>query len=180
LQTELDRHYYSRLWESLRALSKNDRGAAEKILGEEIALRNCAWALRLRVYYGKSPEEGAAFLADIPLNSGISAAAEAKAALKLPLETRSAWKGWSRESFLNPEKPGDQWKADPRFFQNAASQYLYRLTLRFFRRRPFSVDTAFCFIKLKEFEEDLLISAAEGLGMGMSGGDIFALLEGEP
>jgi vacuolar-type H+-ATPase subunit C/Vma6 len=49
-----------------------------------------------------------------------------------------------------------------------------------FRRRPFSIDTAFCFIKLKQFEEDVLTSVAEGLGMGMSGEDIFAVLEVEP
>jgi len=39
------------------------------------------------------------------------------------------------------------------------------------------LDSCFCFIKLKQFEEDLLTSYAEGLGMGMSGKDVLAMLE---
>jgi vacuolar-type H+-ATPase subunit C/Vma6 len=179
-QTALDRHYYARLRESLCRLPVRDRRAAEIILGEEIVLRNCVWALRLRTYYGMEAGEGRAHLLDIPLKSGVSASADAEAALELPLDNRSAWKGWSRESFLNGEKPGEPWKADPRFFQNRVSNYLYRLALRSFRRRPFSIDTAFCFIKLKQFEEDLLTGVAEGLGMGMPGEDIFSILEVEP
>jgi vacuolar-type H+-ATPase subunit C/Vma6 len=179
-QTALDRRYYTRLWESLRRLPAHDRGAAEKILGEEIALRNCVWALRLRTYYGMEAGEGGEHLLDLPLKSGVSAAADAEAALEFPLDSRSAWKGWARESFLNNEKSGESWKADPRFFQNRVSNYLYRLALRLFRRRPFSLDTAFCFIKLKQFEEDLLTGVAEGLGMGMSGEDVLAVLEVEP
>jgi vacuolar-type H+-ATPase subunit C/Vma6 len=176
-QIRLDRHYYTRLWESLQRLSPDDRRAAEKILGEEISLRNCVWALRLRTYYGMDPGEGQKYLMDIPLKPGVSAAAEAKKALELPLDNRSAWKGWSRESFLNGEGSGEPWKADPRFFQNRASNYLYHLALKMFRQRPISIDAAFCFIKQKQFEEDLLTSTAEGLGMGMSGGDIFDILE---
>jgi hypothetical protein len=177
-QTRLDRYYYSRLWESLRRLPARDRRASEKILGEEISLRNCIWALRLRTYYGIDSGEGRKHLVDIPLKSG-SAAADAKAALEFPLDNRSAWKGWNREPFLNGEGSGE-WKADPRFFQNSASNYLYRLAFRLFRRNPFSIDTAFCFIKLKQFEEDVLTSVAEGLGMGMSGGEIFSILAVKP
>jgi hypothetical protein len=42
---------------------------------------------------------------------------------------------------------------------------------------PFSVNAEFCYIKLKQFEEDLLTSVAEGLGLGMGGNDVFNLLE---
>jgi len=68
------------------------------------------------------------------------------------------------------------WRADPRHFQNAASRYLYRLARRFFHLHPFSLDFIFCYIKLKQFEEDFLTSDAEGLGMGMSGKDIVSML----
>ncbi|MDR1099555.1 MAG: V-type ATPase subunit [Treponema sp.] len=176
-QARLDIQYYQRLWESLRRLAKKDRRAGEFILGEEISLRNCMWALRLRYYYGLSPQEGRKFLLDIPLGSGYSAAADAEAALKFPLDSVSSWSTWKRKSFLNPERPGENWKPDPRFFQNAVSRYLYRLALHFFHRSPFSLDTAVCFIKLKQFEEDLLTSVAEGVGLGMSGGDVLSLLE---
>jgi vacuolar-type H+-ATPase subunit C/Vma6 len=42
---------------------------------------------------------------------------------------------------------------------------------------PFSINSIFCYIKLKQFEEDLLTSITEGLGLGMAGKDVFNLLE---
>jgi vacuolar-type H+-ATPase subunit C/Vma6 len=179
LQARIDRQYYGLLWNSLRRLAGKDRETGEFILGEEISLRNCVWALRLRCYYGMGPEEGRAFLLNISLRTGASTAADAEKALEFPVDSFSPWESWRRKRFLNPGIPGELWKPDPRFFQNAVSSYLYRLALRAFRHRPFSLDTAFCFIKLKQFEEDILTSVAEGLGMGMSGGDVLNLLEAE-
>jgi hypothetical protein len=173
LQTELDRLYYTKLLEALKKLPKRDRPASEKILNEEISLRNIVWALRLRIYYGMESDVIRDRLMPSP-------GADALAALELPLDNREAWKGWGRESFLNTAHPGEPWRLDPRYFQNAASEYLYRLALHAFRRRPLSIDTGFCFIKLKQFEEDVLTSVAEGLGLGMSGRDVFSLLEVEP
>ncbi|MDR0878802.1 MAG: V-type ATPase subunit [Treponema sp.] len=179
IETELDFHYYDALIKTLNSLSASDRIFAEKILAEEISLRNSLWALRLRTYYGKSPKEAGTALMDIRMKTGteILPASDARASLDLPLDSRAPWKGWRWERFLNPEKPGVQWYADPRYFQNAASEHLYRLALRFFHRKPFSISAVFCFIKLKTFEEDLLTSVAEGLGLGLSSGDVFDLLE---
>jgi vacuolar-type H+-ATPase subunit C/Vma6 len=50
LQTDLDRHYYNALWKSLSALPRCDRYASERILSEEISLKNSCWVLRLRTY----------------------------------------------------------------------------------------------------------------------------------
>jgi vacuolar-type H+-ATPase subunit C/Vma6 len=207
-QTELDRHYYSTLWQALAKLSPADRAVSEGILGEEISLRNCIWALRLRTYYGMTSDEASEYLMDIlpfkagkrapagirPPRAGLSRrpmgirraegrpslAADARASLGFGLDNRPAWTGWRREQFLNPEIPGSPWTADPRYFQTAAGDYLYKLALRSLRRRPFSIDTAFCFIRLKQYEEDLLTSVAEGLGLGMSCQDVFAMLEVAP
>jgi vacuolar-type H+-ATPase subunit C/Vma6 len=110
----------------------------------------------------------------------LSLAAEALASLELPLDNRAAWQSWRWARFLNPETPGEPWHVDPRFFQNAASEYLYRLAQHSFRLHPFSMDTIFCFIKLKLFEEVLLTSDAEGLGLGMSSRAVFELLEVQP
>jgi vacuolar-type H+-ATPase subunit C/Vma6 len=177
-QTTLDKQYYTALWQALKKLPSKDRMAAERILGEEISLRNCIWALRLRTYYRMPVNEAAEHLMNIgPLKGAGSLAADARAMLDLPLDTRSAWTGWNRAQFLNPELPGQTWIADPRYFQNAVGEYLYRLALHSFRRKSFSIDTAFCFIKLKQYEEDLLTSVTEGLGLGMSSQDVFALLE---
>jgi vacuolar-type H+-ATPase subunit C/Vma6 len=176
LQARLDRQYYDRLWKSVLRLPKKDRQAAELILGEEISLLNCMWVLRLRYYYRLGPEEIRPHLLDIRLRSGRSAAVDAVAALGFAPDNAAAWQSWHKRAFLNPGTPGEFWQPDPRFFQSAASRHLYHLARRYFRGRPFSLDTIICFIKLKEFEEDLLTSVAEGLGMGISGRDILALL----
>lgn len=178
LQTRLDRQYYTSLWGSLLSLPRNDRKTAEKLLSEEISLRNAAWALRLRTYYGMSPQEIRERL--VLIESQGALAADALSSLSLALDNPSDWASWKRAGFLNPARPGESWTVDPRYFQNAASEYLYRLARVSFRRRPFSLDTVTCFIKLKQFEEDLLTSVAEGLGLGMPAGDIFALLEVAP
>jgi vacuolar-type H+-ATPase subunit C/Vma6 len=193
LEAELDLHYYTLLLQSLSRLSSADSLLARRILADEISLRNCVWALRLRTYFKKKPDETAKHLMDQkiscdfteipgaiqPKNSGgeISLSAEAHASLEFSLDTRSDWKNWRWGSFLNPEKAGEHWTADPRYFQNAASHYIYRLSLRCFRLMPFSINSVFCYIKLKQFEEDLLTSITEGLGLGMAGKDVFDLLE---
>ena len=173
MDTLLDRHYYTKLWASLSQLKKKDRIAAEKIIAEEIALRNCAWALRLRSYYDMKAEEVREHLVVIEDNSKLCE--DAYAALNFPLDDYSEWEKWKRLRFLNPVS--SQWMADPRYFQNAASEYLYHMALRNFRVSLSYIDKVFCYIKLKQFEEDLLTSCAEGLGMGMTGKDALAMLE---
>lgn len=197
IETELDLRYYLGLKKSLRRLSLEDRSFAERILAEEISLRNCVWAFRLRTYFKMTAAETGKRLMNITMpvapgeipggireragpgsRAGETAlAAEALESLELPLDARSPWRGWRWERLLNAEKPGELWRADPRYFQNAASEYLYQLAMRCFHTMPFAVSAVFCYIKLKQFEEDILTSVAEGLGLGMSGGDVFELLE---
>jgi vacuolar-type H+-ATPase subunit C/Vma6 len=183
IETELDRFYYASLWKALYALAPRDRFRAEKLLAEEVSLRNALWALRLRTYYDMPAEEVRGRLMDgggeqFRRRGRISpVTADAVSSLGFALDNRRDWEGWSREKFLNPAPENGAWKADPRHFQNAASDHLYRLARRSFHSNPFSLDAVFCFIKLKQFEEDILTSVAEGLGLGMSGSGVFSLLE---
>ncbi|MDR0568122.1 MAG: V-type ATPase subunit [Spirochaetaceae bacterium] len=175
VQIALDRRYYRLLWDNLSKISRSDRSEIGKIIRDELSLRNAVLALRMRTYYGMPSEEiREKFIAP---EDGKKSPAEA--ALAIPMDHRAGWKGWKWERFLNPEKPGEPWRADPRYFQNAGSKYLYQSARFSFRRSPSSLDSLFCFIKLKLFEEDLLTSVAEGLGMGMTSRDIFTLLEVE-
>ncbi|MDR3161311.1 MAG: V-type ATPase subunit [Spirochaetaceae bacterium] len=193
LQMELDRRYYTYLWNALFSLAPADRKAIERILSEEIALRNAAWSLRLRTYYGMAPQETEEFLIPIGIGRrydgegaspasrrGKTLADDARASLSMALDYRPDWEKWKRAALLNPEGSDEHWRADPRYFQNAASEYLYRLARRSFYRTPFTVDSIACFIKLKQFEEDILTSVAEGLGLGLSAEDIFSMLEVTP
>jgi hypothetical protein len=177
MQTKLDRHYYTALWKSLCKLPRYDRAGIGKILEEEISLRNAAWALRLRTYYRMEAEDVKEHLVFIEKRKGKSLAQDALDSLELPLDTRNAWDKWRRRDFLNRENPDEHWTADPRYFQNAASAYLYRMARLYFRRRPVSLDTPACFIKLKQYEEDLLTSMAEGLALGIPGREILSFLE---
>ena len=194
LEAELDRHYYALLIKSLHQLGPEDRHFVETILAQEISLRNCVWALRLRVYFKKKPGETAEYLMGITSpqdKSGTdsqygveeisgkraSFAADARESLHFSLNYRPDWKKWRWESLLNPELATENWEANPRYFQNAASRYIYRLAQRYFHREPFSVGSIFCFFKIKQFEEDILTSLAEGLALGMGGGEVFDVLE---
>jgi vacuolar-type H+-ATPase subunit C/Vma6 len=225
LQTKLDIHYYTKLWEDLLKLPVRDRVESGKILEEEISLRNVVWALRLRTYYRMEEREVREHLVKINMRrdghhyipphllnrenprpdpglvgtnfSTVMAiqrqqrpkmrvwqsrknrtlTEDAEAALELPLDQYEAWASWHRRGFLNAEEPGRRWNLDPRYFQNAASEYLYNMARVNFHHRPFSLDSAVCFIKLKQFEEDLLTSIAEGLTLGLASREVLTLLE---
>jgi vacuolar-type H+-ATPase subunit C/Vma6 len=179
MQTKLDRRYYTALWESLLELPKYDREGIGKILEEEISLRNVTWALRLRTYYHMEAEDVKEHLVLIKRRGKRSLAQDAFDSLNFSLDTWADWEKWRRAGFLNKETPDKHWAADPRYFQSAASVYLYRMARFYFRRRPVSMDTPACFIKLKQYEEDLLTSMAEALNLGIPSGDVFSLLEFE-
>jgi vacuolar-type H+-ATPase subunit C/Vma6 len=200
LQSVLDQHYYSALWNALIALPSGDRQAAKRILSNEISLKNSSWALRLRTFYQMPVEEVKLHLVDVseenlrpatfsgqarrqvpakgkkPQVSSASLACEALNCLNYQMDNYADWSSWRWKEFLNPPFEGRHWQADPRFFQNAASRYLYNLAKRNFRLNPSSLDTVFCFIKLKQFEEDVLTSSVEGLGIGMSVRDTLSML----
>jgi len=177
VETKLDSMYYYGLIKCLSVLPAEDRLITQRILADEISLRNCGWALRLRVYYQKRTEDTIKYLMDVKLQGkNASLAQEAVESLNFPLDSKASWKGWKWEKLLN-EDTRSSWTADPRHFQNAASQYLYRLAMRGFRRSPMSASAIFCYMKLKQFEENLLTSIAEGLALGIDSTGVFNLLE---
>jgi vacuolar-type H+-ATPase subunit C/Vma6 len=190
IQNKLDRHYYTALWNSLGKLAPSDRSAIERILAAELSLRNASWALRMRSYYGMTAEQVREYLVFIPVGSFVARrekarsaesskptlADDALASLDMALDNQAEWARWRWVKLLNQSVPGEPWAADPRFFQNAAARHLYRLAWLAVHRRPFALDTAACFIKLKLFEEDLLVSVAEGIGLGMGSRETLDLM----
>jgi hypothetical protein len=189
IQNKLDRHYYRALWNSLFKLAPGDRSSIERILAEELSLRNASWALRMRSYYGMAAEQIRGYLVSIPASRGYgrrkarftegskpTLAEDALASLDMALDNHAEWARWRWAKFLNQGVPGEPWTADPRFFQNAAAGHLYRLAWLSIHRRPFALDTAACFIKLKLFEEDLLVSVAEGISLGMGSRETLDLM----
>jgi len=182
LKNDDDSNFYQGLIESLSQLDSDDREIAARLLADEISLRNSILALRLRAYYNKSEAEIKKHLMELKLHGNInqkksSLASEAKASLEFSLDVRQDWRGWKWERFLNQEDGSAHWTLDPRHFQNAALQHLAHLCYHNFHTLPMSVSAIYCFIKLKQFEEDLLTSVAEGLALGMDSSYVFRLLE---
>lgn len=181
IETTLDDFYYRSVIKSLPEIKGEDRAIIERYLYDEISLRNCLWASRLRSYYKLSDSQIKEHLLDIDFDSGngkrFSSADDAVKSLDFPLDSRAAWNGWKRESFLNHEDANYHWTVDARHFQNAAFFYLYKKAIKGFYRSPLSIRAIFYFIKLERFEEDILTSVAEGLALGMSSDSVFELLE---
>jgi len=177
LQSTLDRQYYKALWKALMALPKNERTITSKILSDEISLKDSCLVLRLRTFYGMNADEIKNHLIYVPgRDKKHTSADEAIQCMDFPLDDFYAWSSWRWSRFLNPLTEPGKWKADPLFFQNKASLYLYEIAKRHFHLHPFSFDSIFCFIKLKQFEEDILTSSVEGLNMSMNSKDVFSML----
>jgi hypothetical protein len=168
----LDRLYYKKLLQAIAKIPKKDFTGCRHLFFEEISLLNCTLAMRLRSYYGMNARDVKARLIDGRLSrNGRSLSADAEASLSMELNHLADWQDWRRKSFLNPAGSGKYWKCDPRRFQTAASIYLYKLALRYFRSRPFTLDTSCCFIRLKQFEEQVLTGVAEGVKLKMDAVD---------
>ncbi|MDR1467994.1 MAG: V-type ATPase subunit [Spirochaetaceae bacterium] len=169
--------YYTALWHELEKTPLSDRRFITNIIAEEIRLKNAAWALRLRVYYSLSPEQIKAFLIMIkPGKNKPTLYADALKSLEPDIEEEAQWHSWRLWKYVNKPVSSQYWKIDPRFFQNQASLYLYRLARKALRRSPFTLDTACCFIKLQQFEKEVLTSVAEAVRLGLTGADALEIL----
>jgi hypothetical protein len=169
--------YYTALWHELENIPFSDRKLVTPLIADEIRLKNVVWALRLRVYYLLPPARIEPFL--IALKPGKNQRPlhyDALKSLERDIEEETEWHGWRLWKFVNKPVSGQYWKIDPRFFQNEASLYLYRLARKGLRKSPFTLDTVCCFIKLKQFEKEILTSVAEAARLGLTGGDALAIL----
>jgi hypothetical protein len=179
--SRIDAFYYKTLIAFLRKTPARECASIRRILAEEISLKNASWALRLRCYYnfsGKNIEERLIHLK--MSKKGPDLADDALAVLDWKPDDAQDWARWKRRSLLNPEEAGKLWRVNPRYFQNAASIRLYKLTSTLFRRRPFTLDATALFIRLKQFEQQLLVSMAEGSRLGLSAGEVMAALGVKP
>ncbi|GAB1481712.1 hypothetical protein MASR2M78_05270 [Treponema sp.] len=176
VQSELDKRYYQGLWLDLQELPNSDRDDFINLIAEEITIKNIVWSLRLRFFYKLGGEKLNPYLIDIRQGK-VSLADEARKSEAFGLDRREDWKRWKWEKLLNPVVHGEIWNLDPRYVQNAASRYLYKRARILFRRKPFAIDSLACFIKLMQFEEDLLTSIAEGLALGIASKDLLGILE---
>lgn len=159
-ENRLDHAYYRSLWDAVLSLPRNDRKSAEKLVKEEIILQNIVWAMRLKVYYGKTPEEIVPMLATEELSH------PARELLGRPVDSWNEWAAWKYAWLLNPHEEGVPWSLDPRWAQLSADKHLYRLAMHQFHQNPFTPGVLVAFFKIKQLEEQMIRVAAEGLRLG--------------
>jgi hypothetical protein len=173
--THIDQFYYQSLWNLL--LQERSTEALLRLYADEISLQNCIWALRLSRYYQMPEEEISKRLVHISYE-GRSLSEAAMNSLGFHAELREDWDAWKYREFINPAHTSEtQWRIDPRYFQNAAARSLYRRSRRLFRFGETEKLRLAAFIKLQQYEQDILTSLAEGVQLGMSVKDIISGLE---
>ncbi len=174
-ENAIDAAYYKALWADISRLPGRERNSCAALIAEELALKNVMTSLRLRVYYRSSEEELEARLINPdPRKAEFTSAA--RQCVNFPLDQREEWAKWPYAKLLNPPVQGEYWSIDPRYIQNAAARYLYKNALVRFRFHPFGLDGLAAFVRLLQYEEDLLTSVAEGLTIGVSVKDVYSAL----
>jgi hypothetical protein len=175
--TRQNKVYYTALWHELEKVPLSDRKRITPLIADEIRLKNTVWALRLRVYYLMPPDRIKDFLVTLkPGANQRSLHGDALKSLESDIEEETQWHTWRLWKFVNKPVSGQYWKIDPRYFQNQASLHLYHLAQKGLRLSPFTLDTACCFIKLKQFEKEILTSVAEAARLGLTGGNALEIL----
>lgn len=177
-QSEVNKAYWNYFFRVLRETPRRECILLTKMIYDEIAMQNTAWALRLRIYYGMDAAAIEAFFVEPP-NVPQPLARAARQSLRLAADHRGEWAGWKYAAFLNPEKSGGAWQLDPRYFQNKAALYLFRKAYSAFHRCPFTLDSAACFIYIKQMETQILTGIAEGLALGIAPAEILRMFEME-
>jgi len=173
IESGLDTRYYTDLLD----LSGKEHGRAGRCIHamarDEVILRNCAWALRMRFNFNWDAAASRAYL--IGVDKGL--AGEALAVFSLSANERHAWKSWAFEPFFGDSQE-TSWRPDAVEFERRAAFHLYKRTLIGFRLHPLSIVPLYCLIKLKDFEVDLLTMVMEALRLGMEEKEIRSFLEG--
>jgi vacuolar-type H+-ATPase subunit C/Vma6 len=161
-ENRVDHCFYDELWRAVRSLRGADRPAAERIVREEIILQNIVWAMRLKVYYGKTAEEIAPLLMEGELGENALDSAS------FAVDSWNEWKSWKYRWLLNPHEEGVPWTLDPRWAQLAADNYLFRMSMRSFHQNPFTPGVLVSLFKIMQLEEQMIRVATEGIRLGAS------------
>jgi hypothetical protein len=162
IKNELDKRYYSELWESITTVEKHRSGSLRDLVRLEAELENLVWGLRLKRYYSMGSEEITPLLISL---EGIDVVQPTLDALKRRSDSRSEWTGWKWER-LAPEskrEDGGDWYFDVRGFESAAHRYLYRRLYRRLHLEPDTYVPLYAYFRIKEFEAKAIQGVIEGI-----------------
>lgn len=167
-ENQLDRQYYTDLWDSLPSLPTDDRKSCGDILKAEIVSQNFVWILRLRVYYRMTASEIKPMLigSNDPIRRKLFCLPVIHA-LSDPLDDYKAWEKRRYAEFLNRPEEGKPWKIDPRISELLVMRKIYRLAKKYLRHTNDATSTLLSFAKLKQLEEYIIRVAIENIRLGL-------------
>lgn len=161
----MDRHYIKSLWDAVEKVPVLERQPVKKLIQEEISLKNCIWAIRLKLYYEMGAEEIKKILVsegkEPSLDDKLSG--EAVRILDFSPDSYDDWADWRYADLLNPFDVSEVWTADPRWIEQKARVYLNKKALKQFHLHPFQADVLVSWFKIKQYELDCIRTAAEAL-----------------
>ena len=174
VEGRVDRAYYERLFDLIRALPAADRMPVARLIRAEIALENAVRVLRLRFFFRMDGQKSLPLL--IP---GCSAAVRAalREAFELAADSTEDWRRWRYARLLEDQLGEDFQAPDPLRAEQAASRLLYVRAHRAFHQHPFTLGPLVAYFRLKEHEASLLNVAAEALQLGIPEADILGIVE---
>jgi len=172
--TKLDQQFIYEMDKAIKELPLNEREVARALFKEEYILKNIAWVMRLKVYYGLKKEDILPRLAYSSVNHDETDELARKAIeiIDYPIDSYSEWADWEYKDLLNPNEEGVVWNLDPRWFEGEARKRDNRIAEKLLHRYPESIAVLLCFFKMKAYEMDCVRSIAEGLKMNVDAGHI--------
>lgn len=164
----LDTEYIKELWQCVKQYQGEQRMYIEKVIREEIILKNIIWAIRLRVYYNMNAEM---VMQHLVWDTGQGRMTDALAGpamkiLSIPLDSHEEWEKWKYSYLLNPAA-GDLWTVDPRWVQRVANISMNKRALQMFHVFPCSSVVLVPWFKIKQHELDYIRTAAEAVRLNV-------------
>jgi hypothetical protein len=162
IKNQLDRQYYSELWESLKTLERGRAGSLRDLVRLEAELENLVWGLRLKRYYSMSSEEIAPLLISL---SGVDVAQSTIDALRRRADSRSEWDSWKWERLVpdSRREEGGDWYLNLRLLESAAHRYLFRRLYLRLHMEPDTYVPLYAYFRIKEFEAEAIQGIIEGI-----------------
>lgn len=163
IETRLDKYYFDMMSDTVKNAGKEDKAAAEKLLGAETDATNILWIYRAKKYYGMPPERisktliGHTYRLKKDLLDKLTWAETAEDVVRLV--ENSPYRGLLNDTETEMGK--------------ALSSYLYKLNNEIMRKYPYSAVCALAYIHLKRTEIQNITAIIECVRYGVLPGEAY-------
>lgn len=173
LDSLIDKKYYVDLWAASNKINPNKAQHIKKMIRLEALIQNITWALRLAFYY-KYPKEKV--LEQLIQLDGVDIISDALRIFDFSFDELTKWKDWKYYHLIKSSLKNDAHTINPKLVEHEAMRFLYKEVRKTFHKDPFSLTTAYCFLRLQRFEADQFKTAIEGIYLHLSESQIESYL----